>query len=229
MITWLKHKFRIKSKTFFTSDLHFSHKNVINYCKRPFKDIFEMNEAIIKEWNKTVKEQDTVWILGDFSLNPNVAFRVLSRLNGTKYLVAGNHDGCFVANKKSAKFITKYLENGFCHVCDHLDWITLKDGTKVLLSHLPYIHNKYDDRYKDYKPHDNGEILLHGHLHGRYIKYFNQIDVSWDAHNGKIISEDEVIAIIKDRRIYIPSHLTEFYQNRGDEKYKPKVLNKSAE
>jgi calcineurin-like phosphoesterase family protein len=93
--------------------------------------------------------------------------------------------------------------------------MTLKDGTHVRLSHLPYVHNiEYDTRYSDYKPHDNGEILLHGHLHGRYIKNGRQIDVSWDAHNEKILSEDDVIAIINDPREFIPSHLTEFYANR---------------
>jgi calcineurin-like phosphoesterase family protein len=211
----IKHKFRKQSKVFFTSDIHFNHANVINYCNRPFANREEMNEHIIKVWNKTVKSQDEVYILGDFALNPNRAFEFVKRLNGTKYLVAGNHDACHIVHKKSAKFVQKYVDNGFDGVVDHLGNLRLKNGFNVLLSHLPYAHNtEYDDRYKDYKPHDNGEILLHGHLHGRYIKKGRQIDVSWDAHNGKILSEDDVIALINDPRDFIPSHLTDYYNNR---------------
>jgi calcineurin-like phosphoesterase family protein len=218
----IKHKLGIGRKLWFTSDLHFNHTNVISYCNRPFANREEMNEHIIKIWNSTVKPQDTVFILGDFSLNPKIATQMALRLNGTKCLVSGNHDACFIGHKKSAKMVQKYQDNGFDVVFDHMTTMKLKDGTHVRLSHLPYIHNEYDDRYRDFKPHDNGEILLHGHLHGRYIKNGRQIDVSWDANNGKILSEDDVIAIIKDPKEFIPSHITEFYKNRGDEKYKAK-------
>lgn len=50
-----------------TSDLHFGHKNIIKYENRPFKDIEEMDKAIIELWNKTVKKDDKIYILGDFS------------------------------------------------------------------------------------------------------------------------------------------------------------------
>lgn len=211
MISYLKEKLRIKSKTFFTSDLHFGHANVINYCKRPFKDKFEMNEAMIKVWNETVKDIDTVWILGDFSLNPKLASEIALRLNGTKYLVSGNHDSCFIGHNKWQKMKTKYMDNGFDVVFEHLTEIKLKDDTHVLLSHLPYLKLDHDQRYKEYRPDDKGSILLCGHLHGRFIKNDRIIDVGWDAHNGKILSEDDIIAIINDKREFIPSHLTDWY------------------
>ena len=52
-------------KIFFISDLHFDHANIIRYCNRPFKSKEEMNRAIIKNWNSTVKDKDSVYILGD--------------------------------------------------------------------------------------------------------------------------------------------------------------------
>lgn len=50
---------------YYTSDLHFSHKNIILYCNRPFKDIDEMNECIIERWNNVIKPNDMVYLLGD--------------------------------------------------------------------------------------------------------------------------------------------------------------------
>ena len=42
------------SRVFFTSDTHFNHMNIISYCQRPFRDIHEMNETIIVNWNNAV-------------------------------------------------------------------------------------------------------------------------------------------------------------------------------
>lgn len=218
MINYIKKLFR-KPKRWFTSDLHLGHSNVINYCNRPFKDKFEMNEAIVKEWNRTVAKKDTVYILGDLSLNPKVAFEYLPRLNGKKVLVAGNHDSCFIGHQKSTKMQKKY--EAFCeHVYKHKSTLVLKDGTFVDLCHLPYKSedgNKFDQRYNDYKLWDIGCYLLHGHLHGRYKKFGKMLDVSWDAHNGKILSEDQVIELINDPREFIESHLTKYYEERAKE------------
>lgn len=52
----------------FTSDTHFDHANVIEYCKRPFSNVEEMNEAMIRNWNKRVMPEDTIFHLGDFHL-----------------------------------------------------------------------------------------------------------------------------------------------------------------
>ena len=100
-----------------------------------------------------------------------------------------------------------------------LNWSELKNGELVVLSHLPYKNEagmKYDNRYNDLKCEDTGNYMLHGHLHGRYKKFKNMIDVGWDAHN-KLLSEDEVIALINDPRDFIESPLTSFYEKRAKE------------
>ena len=41
-------------KTFFVSDTHFNHTNIIKYCNRPFNNADEMDAALIKNWNAKV-------------------------------------------------------------------------------------------------------------------------------------------------------------------------------
>jgi calcineurin-like phosphoesterase family protein len=90
--------------------------------------------------------------------------------------------------------------------------LTLKNGVTVQMNHFPY-SLEYDQRYQQYRPKDEGEWLIHGHLHSKYIKKGKQIDVGFD---GKLdlFSEDEIIAIMEDSRDFIPSRVTEFYEQR---------------
>ena len=76
------------------ADLHFNHTNVIKYDNAPFESVEEMNETIIKRWNNTVKKEDTVYVLGDFTLSRRmeVIKEFCDRLNGNKVLIMGNHD-----------------------------------------------------------------------------------------------------------------------------------------
>lgn len=79
--------------TFFTSDTHFSHANIIHFCHRPFKDANQMNETLIANWNSVVTPEDTVFHLGDFCMGGSAEWnKILDRLNGKIYLIIGNHD-----------------------------------------------------------------------------------------------------------------------------------------
>src|SRR5580698_1315212 len=81
------------TETWFTSDTHFGHKNILDYEKeaRPFNTVEGMNEQLIANWNETVNKKDIVFHLGDFAFGAvNVA--IADRLHGNKRLVMGNHD-----------------------------------------------------------------------------------------------------------------------------------------
>ena len=86
-------------KIFVTSDLHFSHEAVLKYNNRPWKNVLEMNDALIENWNRKVNKRDTVIIVGDFAWERHGYF--LNVLNGKKELVIGSHD----------KMPKKYLDN----------------------------------------------------------------------------------------------------------------------
>lgn len=205
----------------FTSDWHFGHRNVINYCNRPFATVEEMNDKLIDIWNSTVKDEDTIYFLGDFSLSPRWSSEILPKLKGTKILVCGNHDACWPFHhkekhkRKAEKMLGHYLQDGWKAVHANLN-IKLSNGQEVLLSHLPYANpegSQYDNRYSQHKPIDKGLPLLHGHLHKHYLKFKRMIDVGIDG-SFKMLSEDDVIALIADKREFIPSEITEFYKNR---------------
>lgn len=86
---------------FVISDTHFNHTNILrfkddkqNYFRGDnFASVEEMNETMVDNWNKTVKDQDIVYHLGDvYMTNGAGAYEILSRLKGRKRLLLGNHD-----------------------------------------------------------------------------------------------------------------------------------------
>ncbi len=80
--------------TWFTSDYHLGHRNIIRLCNRPFANVEEMDQAIIERHNACVGQADTVYDLGDFAFRCSAEYAVacLHRLNGRRHLVLGNHD-----------------------------------------------------------------------------------------------------------------------------------------
>ncbi len=88
----------IKQDTWFISDTHFYHANIIKYCNRPFNNVEEMNQILIDNWNENIKKNDIVYFLGDFSFKPN---EVINRLNGNIIFLLGNHDKSNIINTYS--------------------------------------------------------------------------------------------------------------------------------
>lgn len=181
---------------YFTSDLHWGHGNVINFCARPFKDVHDMNESLIKNWNSKIKSTDTVFVLGDMALCSFKEFEPMAkRLNGNKILIRGNHDHYSVS---------QYNRLGF----QVFHEATLKIGGKIVrLSHFPYMLPWYkrlfafksELRYLERRPPKiKGEWLLHGHSHVKYKKADdgNRIHIGVDAWNFSPVSQYEIESIM---------------------------------
>ena len=92
-------------KIFLIGDTHFFHRNIIRYCNRPFKDVEDMNEKLIKLWNNVVGNNDIVYVVGDFALcGKNKIIEIGQRLNGRKRLIMGNHDQASIETYRQAGF-----------------------------------------------------------------------------------------------------------------------------
>lgn len=170
-------------RNFFTSDMHFGHARVIEYCKRPFPHVDAMNEAIVERWNARVQPRDYVYILGDVALcKPEIALLFLRRLAGQKFLVFGNHDK---AQRKD------YERSGIFQWCADLRKIKVGEQS-IVLCHFPLL---------TWEKAHHGAWMLHGHCHGslKPDPRALRLDVGVDCHDFAPISFDEVSAIMAKR------------------------------
>jgi len=161
----------------FTADYHLFNENVIEYCKRPYKNSQHMNKVLIMNYNRLVSVDDTVYFLGDLSLK-GIEFKpslnaLVGKMNGEKHLILGNHDRLSVRD---------YLEMGFESVHSSLDL----DLEGLRLVHDPTIAYTYPS-----------QIFLAAHVHTLYVTYKNIINVGVDAWNYNPVSLEQIRDLVK--------------------------------
>lgn len=145
---------------YYISDLHLFHEASIKYDNRPFCTLEEMHNAIMKNWNDTVTNGDTVYILGDISMRGTneelIAF--VAKLKGQKLLIKGNHD-------KVSDFRYKQLFSGI-YDYKELNDTAHKETYHLVLSHYPVF---------SWNGMNRGAVLLYGHVHeGAEDTYFQK-------------------------------------------------------
>jgi calcineurin-like phosphoesterase family protein len=209
---------------FFTSDLHIGHKMVamerwkaVNPYGTPDPlvvpgvDVTPENAVIwhsrllAYNWDRLVTKDDTVWVLGDLSLQGRAAIEGglewISNRPGTKKFITGNHDSCHmgIERRESGKWIKRYLE--FFDVVFPFARIRV-NGQVVLLSHFPYAGDHTAiDRFPQWRLPDLGDWLLHGHTHSSEIWTpgpSKMIHVGVDAHGYTPVSTDQIVTLMED-------------------------------
>ena len=172
------------SNVFLTSDTHFGHKNICvfeNYDGspvRPWDNVEEMDEEMVKRWNETVGPKDKVYHLGDVVINRK-SLSIMERLNGDKVLIKGNHDIFKLTD------YTKYFRDirGY-HVMNGL-----------ILSHIPISKDSLA-RFG---------CNIHGHTHGNRVmrpseKAFNYIDPI--TFERKVLSKEDYGISMNESDLY---------------------------
>lgn len=197
--------------------LHFSHKNVIKHCpERANAGGFDVNDIeahdkwLIDKWNKTVRKKDIIYVIGDFSFaNREDTIKILSKLNGDKHLILGNHDkssehltGYFktISQIKEVKFKKSnysFLQEDFEVVMCHyhmLNWNKKHYGTAHLCAMI------------ECHPCNDLCVQLCGHAHGRLDDYNMEspdlrVDVGIDSKlaNYEFVSLEKVYNFLKDK------------------------------
>jgi calcineurin-like phosphoesterase family protein len=152
---------------FLTSDTHFGHMGVCKFTRndgvtklRPYSTPEEMDEDMIAKWNDRVRPTDKVYHLGDVVINRK-ALKTLSRLNGDKVLIRGNHD-IF----PDVEYREYFRELRAYHVMNGM-----------ILSHIP-LHSESLGRFG---------VNIHGHTHANRVKKARGVD----ARTGEILYSEE--------------------------------------
>lgn len=162
-------------KIYFSADCHFSHKNIIEYTKRPFKNVEHMNEEIVKRWNEIVKPNDLIYHLGDFAFKGVEQCQYWeSRLNGKIVHIVGNHD----LNNGVKSYITKGM---------------MEFGNKVVFfQHHPPVIPEEIPEWADF--------VLCGHVHNHWkhktlkkLPHIPIINVGVDVWNFTPVSTNSVL------------------------------------
>lgn len=169
--------------TYFTADTHFGHQNVIRFCDRPWQTADEMDEAMIERWNDRVRNNDTVYIVGDMFFRSKDADGILSRLKGKKRLIVGNHDGSWMKKVD----LSKHFES-----VDH--YLETSDGQHGLtLCHYPLLTWNHSKR----------SFMIYGHIHSDTTVDF------WPL----ILTRDHMLNAGADINGYMPVTFEELVEN----------------
>lgn len=197
----IQHPLVLSSKNlFFTSDLHFGHKNILRYTKchlrygetletlvpensKHWRNVTDrMNEDIIAQWNSVVSAESTVILMGDNGfISKTRLSELLSRLNGTIHFVVGNHD--------------EHIPDRFASVSYYLELIA--DGQQIVCSHYPFYRWNQISR---------GSWHLYGHEHGNLrndsvLEDLRSMDIGIHCHpEFRPFSMAEVREVMKTKK-----------------------------
>ena len=150
------------------SDTHFNHSNIIGYCNRPYENASQMDWDMVEKWNSVVKPQDHVYHLGDVYMKASKGYieNLLSKLNGKKRLILGNHD-----NGKD-QILQRHFEKVFL-------W---RNFDKFTLSHIPLREENIP----------GNRVNIHGHIHQNPAPSKRHINVSVEQINYTPVNLDSL-------------------------------------
>ncbi len=140
---------------YYIADTHFGHTNCLKFDNRPFETIEEMDRVMIDAWNRTVGQEDEVYILGDFCFkSSNSSKKYLSSLTGKKHLITGNHDGVTLKNEEARS----------CFESISQIKVIYDEGEKIILCHYPIA---------EWESMKSGSWHIYGHIHGNTDETFH--------------------------------------------------------
>lgn len=164
---------------YYISDLHMFHDNILKLCKRPYSNVEDMNNDIIRRWNARVTPEDDVYILGDMFFKHKdieTVKNVLKQLKGKKHIIRGNHD----------KFLNQIRWQDYFESVDAYKEIDDR-GRMVILFHYPI--EEWNGYYRT-----SYHLFGHVHQNDTNLKYHERkINVGADVTDFEPKTLDELI------------------------------------
>ena len=172
--------------TFFTSDQHFGHAMILEYCNRSFADLQTMNETLIERHNALVSKKDMVYHLGDFAFR-GCGKDYLKRLNGRHVLILGNHDK---PNQQAGMGWQEVVQVKQVKVEGQLIWLSH-------YAHLVWPQSHY------------GTWHLFGHTHGSVKGIGRSMDVGVDGNDFRPWSFEQIKQIMEQQPVVTRAERTD--------------------
>jgi calcineurin-like phosphoesterase family protein len=169
---------------FITSDTWFGRPQILDIAKRTsFSSIDDMNEKLIKNWNKQVKKSDVVFHLGNFAWDPQTAKNVLKKLNGEITFLVGNSDDALLE-----------VEHEFDNITVLEDQIIELPEFDSVICHYPL---------EVWNGKESGIIHFHGHTvfsHKTDLRYSNRVNTCIDFWNYSPLKFSTIKDFINDKK-----------------------------
>ena len=181
---------------FLTSDTHWGHAGICKFTNydgspvRPWDDVEEMNEEMIKRWNETVGPKDKVYHLGDVVINRK-SLQILDRLNGDKVLIKGNHD--IFPLKDYVKYFRDIRAYHVMNGC--------------ILSHIP-VHKDSIARFG---------ANIHGHTHGNRVRKLRGVNVKTGELLYSDVIDPDYFCVCVEQTDYRPISFEDVLQKIKDQ------------
>lgn len=225
---------------FFSSDFHYNHKNIVRGCTnweignngqrcRNFNTLEEHDQTLLNNINNTIKENDTLYFLGDFCFNgvDNIwNFRKQIKCKNI-HLIFGNHDHHIVNNRvlpnciyDSAKTRSIIIDGDIKTQKEddysHYEYTTNEVRARELFTSVDYkkfvridgqliVMNHFSERV--WEQSHKGAIMLYGHSHGTLPGIGKSMDVGVDAHpEFRPFSWEEIKQIMDKRETLFVDH-----------------------
>lgn len=168
----------------------------------------EAHDAQVAEnWDRVVKKDDTVFVVGDISINgKQPALDWMAERPGNKILITGNHDPVHPGFFRNAWKVMAPWREVFVDIQPYYRIALL--GQQVLISHLPYLGTGAEgkrDNGEEVEPRgvqwrlpDLGMPLIHGHTHGPERAHLSdkntpELHVGLDAWDLNLVHQDTVL------------------------------------
>ncbi len=160
-------------KTFITADWHLG-EDRFAIMQRPFVDAQQMVDKLVENHNSLVNQDDLVYVNGDVlyqKADPSIYLNQISRFNGRKILIRGNHDRVF-SDEQFKPYFEEIIAEG--------------NGVEVTIGEIQCYINHYPSLAIE------NRFNLVGHIHSAWKFQLNSLNVGVDVHHHFPVNFDQI-------------------------------------